>query len=234
MIRGSQVISEPCGLAAAQLARLADEEVMAHVQGGHDDALAVLFDRYHRLVISIAFRILRDQGEAEEVTQMVFLEIYRAAAQFDPSRGTCKAWLLQYAYHRSMNRRKYLNRRRFYEQLDEQGVASAAENVQAGTRCAPGGGQLVLQELRMLVHQGLGSLNREQCRALQMAYFEGMSLQEVADRTGESFGNVRHHYYRGLSRLRSFVLHGSAHGRAKDSAEVPERGSVQGAVDVEA
>jgi len=54
---------------------------MAHVQAGHDDALALLFDRYHLLVLSVAFKILRDLGEAEDVTQTVFLEIYQVAAR---------------------------------------------------------------------------------------------------------------------------------------------------------
>lgn len=116
MKRDAQLILEPCGLTFARLGQLTDEEIMAHVQAGHDDALTVLFDRYHRLVVSVAFKILRDLGEAEDVTQIVFLEIYKAAAQFDPSRGTTKVWLMQYAYHRSMNRRLYLKRRKFYDQ----------------------------------------------------------------------------------------------------------------------
>jgi RNA polymerase sigma-70 factor, ECF subfamily len=84
---------------------LNDEELMAHLQAGHGDALAVLFDRYHRLVLSIALKIVRDLAEAEDVTQNVFLEIFRSVAQFDPARGTTKTWVLQYAYHRSINRR---------------------------------------------------------------------------------------------------------------------------------
>ncbi len=222
-----QLISEPCGLTVARLVRLSDEEVMAHLQAGHDDALAVLFDRYHRLVVSVAFKILRDFGEAEDVTQVVFLEIYRASAQFDPSRGTTKVWLMQYAYHRSMNRRQYLKRRKFYDQ--EGGVAgdsSSAENPQP----ISGGGLLVLQELRSLVREGLESLNGQQQQTLQMAYFEGMSLKEIADKTGESLGNVRHHYYRGLRQLRSFVSKGSPNGNGKKSAEIVRRGTI----DVEA
>ncbi len=89
---------------------------MAQLKAGYDDALTVLFDRYHRLVLSIAFKILRDLGEAEDLAQSVFLEIYRVAAQFDPARGTTKTWLLQYAYHRSINRRRDLRRRNFYGQ----------------------------------------------------------------------------------------------------------------------
>jgi RNA polymerase sigma-70 factor, ECF subfamily len=227
MKRDAQSIFEPCGLTFGQLARLADEEIMAHIQAGHDDALTVLFDRYHRLVVSVAFKILRDFGEAEDVTQAVFLEIYRASGQFDPARGSAKAWLMQYAYHRSMNRRLYLKRRKFY---DQDGAGSGDLRSVENSQLVNGCGQLALQELRSLVREGLESLNGPQRRALHMAYFEGLSLKEIADKTGESFGNVRHHYYRGLSHLRSFLSKGSSDGSRETSTEIVRRGTV----DVEA
>ena len=89
---------------------------MVQLQDGVNDALAVLFERYQRLVFSIALKIVRDRGEAEDVTQNVFLEIYRSVAQFDPPKGTTKVWLLQYAYHRAFNRKQSLNARNFYDQ----------------------------------------------------------------------------------------------------------------------
>jgi len=227
MKSAAQPISEPCGLTLARLARLSDEEVMAHIQAGHDDALAVLFDRYHRLVVSIAYKILRDLGEAEDVTQVVFLEVYKASAQFDPSRGTTKVWLMQYTYHRSMNRRMYLKRRKFYDQdegaTEELGSAENAQPVN-------GGGLFVLQELRTLVREGLASLNRQQRQTIQLAYFEGMSLKEISEKTGESIGNIRHHYYRGLGQLRVFVSKGNLHRKGKNSPEIVRRGTI----DVEA
>jgi DNA-directed RNA polymerase specialized sigma24 family protein len=97
---------------------LTDEQLMVHVNGGDDDALAILFDRYHRLVLSIGLKVLCDLGEAEDLAQSVFLEISRVAGQFDPGRGTTKIWILQYAYSRSINRRRYLLRRDFYAQGD--------------------------------------------------------------------------------------------------------------------
>jgi RNA polymerase sigma-70 factor (ECF subfamily) len=77
----------PEPLSVAQLERLSDEQLMARLQQGRSDALAVLFDRYQKLVLSIALRIVRDPGEAEDVTQTVFLDVYRAVAQFDPGKG---------------------------------------------------------------------------------------------------------------------------------------------------
>src|SRR5262245_49721655 len=139
-----------------ELTRLSDEEVMSSLQAGSHDALAVLFDRYHRLVYSIALRIVRDAGEAEDVTQIVFLDFFRAAAQFDPQKGTTKGWLLQYAYHRAISRKRHLNVRNFYDrESDEQ-----AANVPL----PQGGGShgLAAPELRDLLEKGLDSLGQPQ------------------------------------------------------------------------
>src|SRR5258708_2947574 len=81
---------EPCGLAYRVLQRLTDEELMRHLRGGHHDALTVLFDRYHRLVLKVALSIVRDSGEAQDVVQEVFLQVYRTVVRFDPARGSSK------------------------------------------------------------------------------------------------------------------------------------------------
>jgi len=195
--RPGSKIEEPCGLSFEELAKIQDDALMAHVSSGHDDALAVLFDRYCRLVFKIALKILRDAGEAEDVMLNVFLEIHRAAAQFDPARGTTKVWVLQYAYHRSMNRRQQLVSRKFYVTEDISGVQESL--------VSPGYGALAPEETRRLIRQSLDSLNSSQRRVLELAYFEGLSMQEIADKTGDSLGNVRHHYYRGLQKLRVFL-----------------------------
>ncbi len=182
----------------AQLERLSDDELMACLRAGCDDALAVLFDRYHRLVFSIALKIVRDRGEAEDVMQSVFLEIFRAVAQFDPAKGTTKVWMLQYAYHRSISRRQYLNARSFYTLQGEEDLAnSLPQEDSALGKFAPG-------ELKQLLKEGLATLSRAQRRVIELASFEGLSMKEIAEKTGESLVNVRHHYYRGLQKLRVF------------------------------
>jgi len=188
---------EPCGLSHDELKHLSDEALMAHLQHGHADVLAIIFDRYYRLVLSVAMKILRDIGEAEDLMQVVFLEIFKSAAQFDPSRGTLKVWILQYAYHRGMSRRQHLSIRNFYRNADIadlQGELAPAEVTQFND-----------QEIRQLVMQALSSLSETQCRVLKLAYFEGLSLKEIADHTGDTLGNVRHHYYRGLNKLREVI-----------------------------
>src|SRR5215470_3886568 len=96
-----------------------DETLMLELKGGRVEALAVLFERYQRLVFTVAKRILRDSAEAEDLTQDVFIEIYRKANLYDPGKGSLKNWVLQYAYHRSFNRRKYLSLRHSYSALPE-------------------------------------------------------------------------------------------------------------------
>jgi RNA polymerase sigma-70 factor, ECF subfamily len=189
--------SEPCGVSLAELKHLSDESLMAHLQAGHADVLSIIFDRYYRLILSVAMKILRDVGEAEDLMQTVFLEIFKSAAQFDPSRGTLKVWILQYAYHRGMSRRQHLNVRNFYKNSDIaelHGELLTADVIHFND-----------QEIRQLVTEALGSLNETQSRVLKLAYFEGLSLREIAERTDDSLGNIRHHYYRGLNRLRAVI-----------------------------
>jgi RNA polymerase sigma-70 factor (ECF subfamily) len=213
----SPSIVEPCGLSFAALGGLPDTELMAHLQAGHGEALAVLFDRFHRLVLSVAHKILGDGGEAEDLLQTVFIGIYKRADQYDPNRGTVKMWLLQHAYHRSISRRQYLKSRAFYDQTD---MAELADTEK--TKLQYGPCSLSVPETRSLIRQGLKSLSARQKRTLHLAYFEGMSLKEISEATGESLGNVRHHYYRGLRHLRVLLL--DSNGKSK--AEPVNRGVI--------
>jgi RNA polymerase sigma-70 factor, ECF subfamily len=173
---------------------------MACLQKGQNDALAVLFDRYQKLVLSIALKIVRDPGEAEDVTQTVFLDIYRAVAQFDPRKGNTKVWLMQYAYHRAMNRRQHLQGREFYNhrELEEEAKTRSAESHSTFALSSP--------ETKALVRQSMSALSEAEKTVIEMACYEGHSMREIAERTGDSFDNVRHRYYRGLKKLRTFIL----------------------------
>jgi len=196
-MRDERQTSEPCAFSLDELKRLSDESLMNHLQAGHADVLAIIFDRYYRLILSVAMKILRDVGEAEDLMQTVFLEIFKSAAQFDPARGTLKVWILQYAYHRGMSRRQHLNVRNFYKNAD---IAELH-----GELLSPEVTHFNDQETRQIVTQALGSLNENQSRVLKLAYFEGLSLKEISDRTNDTPGNVRHHYYRGLNKLRELI-----------------------------
>jgi RNA polymerase sigma-70 factor, ECF subfamily len=189
----------------AELAPLSDEVLMAHLQAGHHDALAVLFDRYHRLVLTVALRILRDAGEAEDLMQSVFLEIFRCTAQYDAAKGTAKVWILQYAYHRSFNRRQYLNLRGIYQDTEE--ALSAPKGP-----AAEHAGSLNGVESARLVQEALSRLNKIQRSILELVFYQGLTMREISQSRGESFDSVRHQYYRGLEKLRSILCDTASDG----------------------
>jgi RNA polymerase sigma-70 factor (ECF subfamily) len=179
---------------------LTDEDLLRHLQGGVADALAVLFDRHYRLVFSIAHRILRDSGEAEDLMQEVFLDVYRDAGKFDPARGSVKNWILLDAEHRSINRWKYLKLRGHY---DERSAYEPADPSHA----------LSLADWRLSVRRSLDQLSENERRVIERVCFEGLVLKEVADQTGEPLPNVRNYYYRGLKKLRLVLGLGTANAK---------------------
>jgi RNA polymerase sigma-70 factor (ECF subfamily) len=183
------------GISYAQLVSMSDEGLMGQLQNGNQDALAALFERYHRLVTKVALRILRDAGEAEDLTQSVFLEIFRLASQYDPVRGPAKIWIFERVYCRGFSRRRYLNLRGIYLDLEESREEPPTSN----------GRSLDALESARAIKQALGFLSKAQRIAVELAYYEGLTMNEIAERTGESFGNVRHNYYRALKKLRSVL-----------------------------
>lgn len=170
--------------------------MIAELQAPESDALAILIGRYVRLVRRVAAGILRDEGEAEDVAQEVFYEIYRKAHLYDPARGPVRVWLLQYAYHRSLRRKELLRRRAAYrgESLDE------VDALAAVSRAA-----LTRDECRWLIRTGLAQLPERQRATVELACLQEMSLRDVAERLHVSVGCARHYYYRGLTRLRAWA-----------------------------
>ena len=170
---------------------------MVEIQQGHSDANAVLFDRCHRLVLNVAARILRDASEAEDLMQSVFLELLKSAGLFNKHRGTVKVWILQYAYSRSFNRRQHLSRRDAHE------LRSAPSEEAGSPACISRLGPF---ESARAVNQAMNQLNGVQRKIIELVFYEGLTMREIAEKTDESFDSVRHHYYRGMEKLRS-VLH---------------------------
>jgi len=197
----SEQLSLPLGAQGTyvDLAALTDDQLLGRLGLEYSDALAVLFDRYHRLVFSIAVRIVRDIGEAEDVVQNVFLDIFRFVGQFNPAKGSAKVWILQYAYHRALNRRQHLDVRKFYSQesIDEKDPDGL--EVNSCYVC------YTKNELKYLVEQALEMLGQREKRVIELSAYAGLSMREIADLTGETLVNVRHHYYRGLHKLRSII-----------------------------
>jgi RNA polymerase sigma-70 factor (ECF subfamily) len=207
----------------AAACRRTDAELLGDICADKTDALENLFHRYVRLVNGIAHRILNDRGEAEDITQEVFLEIYRKAHLYTAERGSVRVWLLQYVYHRACRRKASLRRRAAYrgeqiEVLDER----APDRRQ----------QLTQQECRWVLRSGLAQLPTRQRATLELTCFEDLPLRDVAQRLGVSVGNTRHDYYRGLARLRRWArvtdrrtaaeCHAAAQAGTTDGAKGPD------------
>lgn len=185
---------------AASVKELSDEEILARLQSGDASALHILFSRYSRLVLDIALHILRDRGEAEEIVQEVFFFVYRRANAFDPAKGLAKAWLVQKAYHRSLNRRVYLGRRGFFAGTE---IDSLQDTLSGDTDLER---EIGAKLSRAQLEKAFRQLPEMQRRTLELYYFEGLELREISDKLNESLGNVRHHYYRGMERLRKSAI----------------------------
>ena len=173
-----------------------DEDAIERMQARDSNALNLLFDRYARLVLSIALRILRDHGEAEEVVQDVFFYVYQKASLFDPARGSAKAWIVQIAFHRALDRKAHLSRRGFYVGTD---IDPLHDTLLGHSDLE----QEVGSEMnRVHLERAFEDLPEIQRRTLNLFYFHGLELREISERLNEPLGNVRHHFYRGLEKLR--------------------------------
>lgn len=181
-----------------------DEDLVVRLSRGETEALTVLFDRHSGLVFRIARRIVRDDAEAEDAVQQVFLDLFRSVAKFDPARGSFKVWLLMYAYHRALNHRRGLRAARFYELEDIEAVLRSAPGVE--TR---GPSPFQAAEAAHLVGELLGRIQPRQRRVIELVYYEGCTAEEIAALTGDSPAVVRHSLYRGMDKICSLVKNGA-------------------------
>jgi RNA polymerase sigma-70 factor, ECF subfamily len=173
-----------------------DETLMVSLKAGDKTALVEMFRRYSRLVLSIAIRVLRDMAEAEEIVQEVFLFLHERASEFDRNKGEAKGWVVQLAYHRSLDRQRSLRRSEIYFGTDDYAVADTLAGTSDLDR------QVAARQCRELLKGAFESLSERQRLTLELFFFEDLDYDEIADRIGESHENVRHYYYRGLQKLR--------------------------------
>ena len=191
----------PATAAQLQEERLpADEELMARLQANDSTALELLFERYGRLAMRVALGIVRDRGEAEDVVQEAFFYLYEKSALFDRTKGTVKNWIVHIALHRALDRRSHLVRRGFYAGTD---IGSLQHILVGGTDLDR---EIGARLNRAQLQKAFEQLPEAQRVALELFYFEGMELREISERLQESLGNTRHHFYRGLERLRKNAL----------------------------
>jgi RNA polymerase sigma-70 factor, ECF subfamily len=190
--------------------KIPDETLMIRICEGNKEALAILFRRYARLVRAVAVRILRDDFEADDLLQDVFLFLYRNCSMFDSSKATVRSWIVQMTYHRAIDRRRYLNSRHFYTRLDLDGAAGLpdprSERREDRDPVSKLVGNATIEGL-------LDALTADQRNTLSLHFFEGYTFAEIAVKLDQSVGNIRNHYYRALDKLRKQMFPGKLPSR---------------------
>jgi RNA polymerase sigma-70 factor, ECF subfamily len=155
-----------------------DSVLLQRVRQGDQSAMAEVFDRYGRAVYSVALRILKDSGHAEDVMQDIFFQVWRNSDSFVQGRGSLGAWLVVVARNRSID----LLRRRKPTDSVEDVVLPSSSNLASEAE------HNVLMER---VRKVLQDLPAEQQRSMELAFFEGLSHSEIAERTGDPLGTVK-------------------------------------------
>ena len=156
---------------------------------GDHQALGEFYDLYAGLVNGLAVRILRDRAEAEDTVQEVFVLVWQQASRFDAARGTPEAWLCTMARSRALDRLRRRSSRREEPQSDDR-PSSAAPNT---------------SEEALAVRKALDGLPDDQRRALELAYYEGLTQTEIAARLQEPLGTIKTRIRTAMIRLRGVL-----------------------------
>jgi RNA polymerase sigma-70 factor, ECF subfamily len=186
----------------------ADREALARVAAGDLAALEMLYDRYRIMAYSIALRLTADASLAEDVVQEAFLGAWRNAGRFDGSRGSVRTWVLAIVHHRAVD---VIRRRRAMSALPELDGASPLVTL-------PDVWPEVAGRLdRAAVLTALAALSDVQRETIELAYFGGLTQQEIAERTNTPLGTVKSRVRLGLLALRR-ALAGEGDAPADEAA----------------
>ena len=180
------------------LIALRDDELLTLVQRRHEPALGAIYDRYGRVIYTIALRITGSRETAEEVVQDVFQNIWQAAGTFQPGIAQPSSWIFGIARHRAIDAtRSKRERARTREQnLDDAAPFVAPVDLERD----------VTQSLmRDAIRQALAELPSNQRQAVEMAYYGDLTRAESADRLGEPLGTVKTRLRLGLAKLRDLL-----------------------------
>jgi len=168
-----------------------DEALVAAMAAGDRNALATLYERHASLLLGLALRIVREKREAEDLLHDVFLEAWRSAKDFDPKRGRVRTWLAIRMRSRALDLQKSA---RVSRNTGDGGLELLVDDADGSS---PDHGR---------VRTALAALGQDQRRVLELAYFEGLSCTEIAERVAIPVGTVKSRIAAGLDRLRSGLV----------------------------
>jgi RNA polymerase sigma-70 factor (ECF subfamily) len=173
-----------------------DAALMSRIAAGDGDALALLLDRYSPVVLGILFRMLGTRAEAEEVLQETFLQVWMQADRYEPGRSSPRGWLLMLGRSRALDR---LRRRDSQRRRDEE---SGEEQARAGAIVPVGTERLEAAERKSRISSALGQLSPDQRHCIELAFFEGLTHTQIAERLQAPLGTVKSRILLGMNKLR--------------------------------
>jgi RNA polymerase sigma-70 factor, ECF subfamily len=180
-----------------------DSALVEHIMAGDERALAALYDRYSGMLFAMLLRILRDRQAAEEVLQDLFLQLWRNAGSFDASRGSLPAWLMVIGRNRAISRLRRRSNQETTEDVEAWPASAVASPVDIE-------GEMQRALLTEKLRAAMAALPREQREAVELAYFEGMTQTEIAQRTGSPLGTVKSRVRAALQSLKELFDDGTA------------------------
>jgi RNA polymerase sigma-70 factor (ECF subfamily) len=175
---------------------LEDSFLVGRISAGDQQAFARFFDLHSPAVLGLLFRILGGQGEAEEVLQEVFLQVWQQAHRYEPGRSTPRGWLLMLARSRALDR---LRRREARSRREQEAATDASYPrlaIPIGTE------RLESAEQRDRVNSALNLLSVEQRKCIELAFFEGLTHTQIAERLAAPLGTVKSRILLGMNKLR--------------------------------
>jgi RNA polymerase sigma-70 factor (ECF subfamily) len=174
-----------------------DASVIGRIAGGDPSALATLYDRWAQTVYSVVIQLLKDADSAEDVVEETFWQVWQRASSYDPSRGTVRTWILTIGRSRALDRLRSRKRNR-------EDIADDLSLVR-DPRSDPS--QVVESaERSQLVYSALTELPDDQRRALELAYFRGLSQSEIAEFLGEPLGTIKTRMRLGMQKMRDKLV----------------------------
>ena len=184
-----------------KITELDDTDLIEMIVRGRTDALDELYDRYAKLVYSIAYRIVGDAATAEEITLDVFQRVWERAVSYQSSRASVSTWLSSMSHHRGIDQLRRARSRPTSVNAEtpdlELPISSDAEENPEG--------QTEIEIERQRVRAALETLPKEQRAVLYLAYFEGLTQREIVDRLGEPLGTVKTRLRLGMQKLRKIL-----------------------------
>jgi RNA polymerase sigma-70 factor (ECF subfamily) len=180
--------------------RAIELDLLARVAKRERAALEQLYDRYSNIIYATAMKFLKEDADAQDVVQDVFIQIWDKAKLYDPAKGKPLTWALTLTRNRSIDRIRAIQRRtRLRDDFEKETVVDESE----GVREALSG--VDASEKSQILRDAVGRLSPEQRNVIELAFFSGFTQSEIADRLGEPLGTIKARARRGLMKLKEIL-----------------------------